>query len=45
MLGGTVNRILFVDLSANKVTAESPGPALYRDFLGGYGFLLVHRRF
>ncbi|MCX6013144.1 MAG: aldehyde ferredoxin oxidoreductase, partial [Chloroflexi bacterium] len=37
MQGGSVNRILFVDLSTNKVTAESPEQTLYRDFLGGYG--------
>ena len=35
--GGYVGKILYVDLSENKIVEETPDDALYRDFIGGYG--------
>ncbi|MBW2000377.1 MAG: aldehyde ferredoxin oxidoreductase family protein [Deltaproteobacteria bacterium] len=37
MLKGYVNRILFVDLSNQRIREEEPEEDLYRNFLGGYG--------
>jgi len=37
MLRGYMNKILFIDLSNQRITEEVPDKQLYRDFLGGYG--------
>ncbi|MBW2028825.1 MAG: aldehyde ferredoxin oxidoreductase family protein [Deltaproteobacteria bacterium] len=37
MLKGYMNKILFIDLSSQRVTEEVPDRQLYLDFLGGYG--------
>jgi aldehyde:ferredoxin oxidoreductase len=33
-----MGRVLFVDLSEGRTWSEEPDEAIYRDFLGGYGF-------
>ncbi len=37
MLKGYMSKILFIDLSSQRITEEVPDKQLYRDFLGGYG--------
>lgn len=37
MARGYMGKILFVDLSSGKISAETPDEGLYRDFVGGYG--------
>jgi aldehyde:ferredoxin oxidoreductase len=37
MTGGYLGKLLFVDLSRGRITAETPDENLYRDFIGGYG--------
>ncbi len=37
MSGGWMGRILWVDLSENRIWTEEPSPDLYVDFLGTYG--------
>ncbi len=37
MIQGYMGKMLFVDLSAGKITDETPEESLYRDFIGGYG--------
>lgn len=38
MIGGHMGRILTVDVGSGAHRVEEPDEALYRDFLGGYGF-------
>src|SRR5665647_886915 len=37
MAGGYCGKFLFIDLDSGKVSKESFGDGLLRDFLGGYG--------
>lgn len=37
MLKGYMSKILFIDLSSQRIKEEVPDEPLYRDFLGGYG--------
>jgi aldehyde:ferredoxin oxidoreductase len=37
MVAGYMGKLLFVNLTTGKITAETPEETLYRDFLGGYG--------
>ncbi|MBX5491796.1 MAG: aldehyde ferredoxin oxidoreductase family protein [Chloroflexi bacterium] len=38
MIGGHMGQVLWVDLASGRLWAETPDEAIYRDFLGGYGF-------
>jgi aldehyde:ferredoxin oxidoreductase len=37
MIHGYMGKMLWVDLTAGKITVEEPEDSLYKDFIGGYG--------